>query len=62
MRTIILSLLLASLATCAQARQYAVVHRGQQHIVHTRRAPVIFHRILPPFTGIHIHESELRWR
>jgi hypothetical protein len=62
MRTIILSLLLSALTASAQARQYVVMERGQQHVVHTRRAPVILHRLLPPYTGIHLHESELRWR
>lgn len=63
MRTMVYSLLLFALSgAAAQARQYVVQEHGQQRVVHTRRAPVIFHRVLPPYTGIHVHESELRWR
>lgn len=63
MKMIIVSLfLLLTLAGAAQSRQYVVQQQGQPRVVHTRRAPVIFHRVLPPYTGIHIHESELRWR
>jgi hypothetical protein len=63
MRIIIASLfLLLTLAGVAHSRQYVVQQQGQLRVVHTRRAPVIFHRVLPPYTGIHIHESELRSR
>ncbi len=62
MRAMIVSLLLLGMAETANARQYIIHQRGQQRVVHTRRAPVIFHRVLPPYTGIHIHASELRWR
>jgi hypothetical protein len=37
----------------AQARQFA----GGGHVVHTRRAPVAFHRILPPFRGVHVYRG-----
>jgi len=36
----------------AFARQY-VTARGQ--VVHTRRAPVVVHRVLPPFRGQHVY-------
>lgn len=37
----------------AQARQYA----GGGHVVHSRRAPVVFHRVLPPFHGTHVYRG-----
>lgn len=42
------------LPLCAQAARYSY----QGHIVHTHRAPVIVHKIFPPFTGIHVYD---RW-
>jgi len=27
------------------------------HVVHTRRAPVILHRAVPPFRGVHVYEG-----
>ena len=41
-------------ATCdAQADQFA---SGSQ-IVHTRRAPVIAHKVVPPFKGVHVYQG-----
>lgn len=63
MKIIIVSLLLLlGLSETASARQYVAWQGGRQRVVHTRILPVIFHRVLPPYTGIHVHESELRWR
>ncbi|HUE71479.1 MAG TPA: hypothetical protein VMP01_11400 [Pirellulaceae bacterium] len=60
MKTFVLALGLASaLCSAAQARQYVVLQQGRQRVVHTRILPVLVHRVLPPYTGIHIHESEL---
>ncbi|MGI8981144.1 MAG: hypothetical protein ACR2FY_18105 [Pirellulaceae bacterium] len=49
-------LVVASLCTplAVQARQY---RGGGGQVVHTRRAPVIFHRALPPFRGQHVYQS-----
>ena len=37
----------------AAADQYV---RGNQ-VVHTRVAPVVAHRVLPPYRGIHVYEG-----
>lgn len=42
----------------AEARQYA---RGG-NVVHTRMAPVVMHRTLPPYTGIHVYQGGSRGR
>jgi hypothetical protein len=36
-----------------RAEQYA----SGDHIVHTRLAPVIAHRIVPPYRGVHVYEG-----
>jgi hypothetical protein len=44
----------------AEAAQRTVVTAdGRAHVVHDSIAPVIMHRLLPPYKGIHIHRSEL---
>ena len=40
-------------ANSAQAVQY---QRGS-HVVHTRMAPVVVHRVFPPYTGIHVYQG-----
>src|SRR5262245_26148272 len=30
------------------------------HVVHTRLAPVIAHRVVPPFKGVHVYEGRRR--
>ena len=27
------------------------------HVVHTRRAPVIAHKVVPPFKGVHVYQG-----
>jgi len=39
----------------SQAAQYA---RGSQ-VVHTRLAPVVAHRVVPPYRGIHVYEGRV---
>jgi hypothetical protein len=57
---LIATLLIASLPLMtperAQAEQY--VSGGQ--VVHTRRLPVIAHRIVPPFRGVHVYGGRRR--
>jgi serine/threonine protein kinase len=43
------------LARAAEARQYAVRRGGKAYVAHTRLAPVVVHRALPPFKGEHIY-------
>ncbi|HTN73887.1 MAG TPA: hypothetical protein VL096_01520 [Pirellulaceae bacterium] len=53
MRTlIIIAVLFASLPTIAEARQRRT-NEGQ--VAHSRRAPVVMHRALPPFKGQHVY-------
>jgi hypothetical protein len=45
--------LLAVSAVSAEARQSA---SGRGQVVHTRRAPVMLHRAVPPFRGVHVYQ------
>jgi hypothetical protein len=63
MRTFVLALtIVLGLSSAAFSRQYAVQQQGRQRVVHTRILPVVIHRVFPPYTGIHIHESQLNRR
>ena len=54
-RFILPLLLLVALPLAAQARQYAVRSGNRELVAHTRLAPVIMHRALPPFKGQHVY-------
>ena len=60
MRNAITALILVGLSLVAplsvQARQFAVQQGGRTYVAHTRRAPVIVHRVLPPYWGEHIYQ------
>ena len=58
MRAIPLFVLLILLALPTFAR----AERGEMggHVVHSRRAPVIAHRMVPPFHGRHVYHSRGR--
>jgi hypothetical protein len=63
MRTIaIIALLtfssLISMPASGHAAQYT---RGNQ-VVHTRLAPVVVHRVFPPFYGRHVYQGRLSRR
>ncbi len=54
MRTLmILLVLLLAAPTVARAERTNV----SGHVVHTRRAPVVAHRMFPPFYGKHVYNS-----
>lgn len=54
MRTVILvALACITFPAAGRAEQYAV---GDQ-VVHTRRAPVVAHKIVPPFRGVHVYQG-----
>jgi hypothetical protein len=59
MKSIVLfvTLLTIGLASTASAEQYPTAS-GQ--VVHTRRAPVVMHRVLPPFRGVHVYQGRAR--
>jgi hypothetical protein len=53
------SLLAAAGTLCisnANAEQYA----SGRNVVHTRRLPVVAHRIVPPFRGVHVYAGRRR--
>lgn len=45
--------LVIGLSTAAKAEQYA----SGDHVVHTRLAPVIAHKVVPPFKGVHVYQG-----
>lgn len=47
-------------AARSQAQQYVVNTPTGPKVVHTRVAPVIVHRVLPPFRNIHVHRRAMR--
>ena len=49
----VFGLLAIGLATAAKAEQYA----SGDHVVHTRLAPVISHKVVPPFKGVHVYQG-----
>jgi len=58
MRAILVAGIVAGIGLCVSsntvlARQQAV--NGQ--VVHTRAAPVVLHRAVPPFKGVHVYEN-----
>ncbi len=42
------------------AETYSKLVNGREVIVHTNAAPVIVHRLLPPFYGKHVTERQLK--
>jgi hypothetical protein len=50
------TMIVLSTATVSIARQRNV----GGHVVHTRRAPVVLHRAVPPFKGVHVYEGRQR--
>jgi hypothetical protein len=41
------------LSSPVKAEQYAT----GDHVVHTRLAPVIAHKVVPPFKGVHVYQG-----
>jgi hypothetical protein len=50
---LLFGLLVITLSSAANAEQYA----SGDHVVHTRLAPVIAHKVVPPFKGVHVYEG-----
>lgn len=44
----------------AHGEQYVVRMAAGPKVVHTRVAPVVVHRVLPPFRGQHVYQGRLR--
>jgi hypothetical protein len=54
MRAVVLIVLLSLASpTLARAEQYA----SGGHVVHTRRAPVVAHKVVPPYRGVHVYQG-----
>jgi hypothetical protein len=57
MRTLaLIAVLFMAFPVAAHAEQYA---SGGQ-VVHTRIAPVVAHRVVPPFRGVHVYQGRSR--
>ena len=56
MRALLLALIVIAAPSIAHARQYQV----GRNVVHTRRAPVIMHRLVPPYAGVHVYQAEVQ--
>ena len=53
-------LLCLAIAPIAPATQYEVRTASGTKVVHTRVAPVLMHRLLPPFYGRHVYQGRAR--
>lgn len=62
MKRLTIAMLLVSLvaptATFARGRTKTMAESG--HVVHSRRAGVIMHRMVPPFHGVHVYQGGRR--
>ena len=58
MRTLSSLLLIAAMLLVVSSAQAAKQTDGQGHVVHTRLAPVLLHRAVPPFKGMHTYQGE----
>ncbi|MGC4006230.1 MAG: hypothetical protein QM811_25185 [Pirellulales bacterium] len=45
----------ASFAVAPSVSSAAQTTDGSGHVVHSRRAPVVMHRIVPPYRGVHVY-------
>ncbi len=57
--------LVAALVLCspgiAEAKRYVAIKHGKEVIVHTNAAPVVVHRVLPPYgLGKHVYAGRPR--
>ena len=54
MRSVALTaLLLVASPALVRAEQYA----SDSHVVHTRLAPVVAHKLVPPYRGVHVYQG-----
>jgi hypothetical protein len=51
--TLLFGFLVLALSSVANAEQYA----SGDHVVHTHLAPVIAHKVVPPFKGVHVYQG-----
>jgi hypothetical protein len=61
MKFSLIFLLLLALPSIAEAKKHAAVKNGKTVVVHTNPAPVVVHRVFPPYgLGKHVYSSESR--
>lgn len=53
-------LLVLTGSSVVHGAQYQISTPSGAKVVHTRMAPVIFHRVLPPFYGRHVYQGRTR--
>jgi len=52
-RVALVALLLMMSPAFVRAEQYI----SGSHVVHTRRAPVVAHKLVPPYRGVHVYQG-----
>jgi hypothetical protein len=52
--TLILVLVLVLAPAAVRAEQYVT---ADGHVIHTRLAPVIAHKVVPPYRGVHVYQG-----
>lgn len=56
MKVSLLLLLVLAVSGVAEAKKYSTVKNGKEVVVHTNPAPVVVHRVLPPYgIGKHVY-------
>ena len=61
MKFSLLFLLLLALPSVAEAKKHTAVKNGRTVVVHTNPAPVVVHRVFPPYgLGKHVYSSDDR--
>lgn len=50
---LLLGVVVSSVPSVASARRVS----GAGNVVHTRRAPVMMHKMVPPFRGVHVYDK-----
>lgn len=53
MKTVLATLVLLLFTAAVRAEQHGAVVAGKPVVVHTRLAPVVAHRMFPPYLGAH---------
>ena len=49
--------LIALIISVAPAATFAEQYASNGHVVHSRLAPVVAHKVVPPFRGVHTYQG-----
>jgi hypothetical protein len=61
MKFSLIFLLVLALPSIAEAKKHVAVRNGKTVVVHTNPAPVVVHRVFPPYgLGKHVYSSDDR--